>query len=516
MPSVRFYRGLARAAAVLTLAAQLFMAQLATAYLSTAQAATLRLGLFGLPSHGGNPYSLAGMPDILTMSAMFDGLTRFDANGTLHPWLAVAWENVDQLTWIIRLRQDVRFSNGTPFTSQAVVSAVDYLTSEAATAEGVATELNFLKTAEAVDDFTVRIVTKVPSPMLPRYLPILYMVEPGAWQTLGPQAFSRAPVGTGPFTVASWRPNGIVFDANRDSWRPPRIDKLEIRAVPDVTARLQALLSGQLDIAYSLGPDDKLAVEDIGARFLVAPSEEVRVISFITTRDTPLRNVLVRRALNLAVDRAAINDALLGGVAPPATQGATRGSYGFDPSLPPFDYRPEEAKQLLRAAGLEDGFTFSVELVSGSTANDMAIIQRIAEDLSKVGVRMDIRQVTIQEFLRDTATGSWQADSFIMVFPVVPPMDVLRPLRLHSCLRPLPWFCDPSVMPAIDAAFSEFDPVKQVEQRRALMAWERDQVPALFLWEDVRFIGLAPGVENFEEINGFINYDRITLSRKDR
>jgi peptide/nickel transport system substrate-binding protein len=237
------------------------------------------------------------------------------------------------------------------------------------------------------------------------------------------------------------------------------------------------------------------------------------VLSFVTTHESPLKNVLVRRALNLAVDRTAIIATLLAGAVTPASQGATRGAYGYDTALKPFEYNPDEAKRLLIQAGYGNGFSFVLEVVAGSSANDTAIVQRIAQDLEKIGVHMRLRQVPLQEFLRDAATGNWVADAFVMVYPSVPPFDALRPLRIHSCLRPAAWFCDPTIMPAINAAFSEFDPAKQIAERHALMAWERDQVPALFLWEDVRFGGVANGAKNFGEVNGFIDYDRITLAR---
>ena len=225
---------------------------------------TLRVGIQGLPPTMGNPYRNTGMPNIYTMGATFDGLTRINEHGKVQPWLATSWESTGPLTWVIRLREDVEFSNGVPFTSEAVVKVVDYLRSDAALREMVARELNFIASARALDTHTVEFTMHRPAPFLPRYLPILYMVEPGEWQRLGPVDFSMAPVGTGPYKVDTYRPNKIELSAFRESWRTPGIDKLELLLVAEAASRAQGVQSGILDIAISIGPEEVSAIEAWG------------------------------------------------------------------------------------------------------------------------------------------------------------------------------------------------------------------------------------------------------------
>ena len=115
----------------------------------------LRIGTTALPPTLGNPYRNTGTPHIFTWTATFDGLTKIDKAGALQPWLATAWEAVDELTWRISLRDDVTFSNGVPFTADAVVSVINYLTSDAAVREAVAREFAFISKAIAIDPITV-------------------------------------------------------------------------------------------------------------------------------------------------------------------------------------------------------------------------------------------------------------------------------------------------------------------------------------------------------------------------
>ena len=290
---------------------------------STAQ--TLRMAIPELPPGLGYPYRVMTMPTLYTVSTMFDGLTRIDADGVVHPWLATSWDQTSPSTWLLTLRDDVVFHNGRPFTAEAVVHMVTFLSNRFGFGEAVATEMAFLKSAEALDDYTVAIHTDYPAPVLPRFLPVLHMVEPENWNTVSKDEFALNPVGTGPFKVESFGATRVTFTAHTRGWRPPALDRLEILAVPESTARLQALVSGSVDLALALGPDDRETVEAMGGMFRGWRSETVRTISFVLTEGpSPLDDKHVREALNLAVDRQGIINGLLGGMTVPASQGRHR------------------------------------------------------------------------------------------------------------------------------------------------------------------------------------------------
>ncbi len=469
----------------------------------------LRIGTTALPPTLGNPYRNTGTPHIFTWSATFDGLTRIDATGTLQPWLAKDWESVDQLTWRIKLRDDVTFSNGVPFNADAVVSVLDYLTSDAAVREAVAREFSFVRSSRALDPYTVEITTKIPAPHLPRTLPLLHMVEPGQWRRLGPEGFSREPVGTGPYHPTKFSATKIEYDAVPTSWRKPTIPRMEKIAAPEAYARTQAVMAGQMDIALALGPEEADAIADAGGQSLSWPTAALWAINFHHGRGNPLDDVRVREALNLAVDRQGLIDGLLAGKPELPTQPATSVVYGFDPSLPPIPYDVDRARALLAEAGYPDGFSFFMQGVIGSGANDAAVFQKVAQDLLAIGVTMEIRTFPVAQLIRSVMEGEWDGDAFGVTFASEPTVDVLRPLRNHSCLWVHPWYCDERIMPTIEEALVTFDENKGLALRHEVMKFYREEWVALYLYQIVRFAGTRANVRGFSEVNGFVSYEDI-------
>jgi peptide/nickel transport system substrate-binding protein len=208
---------------------------------TNSQAQTIRIAVDALPPSLGNPFRSSLAPTVYSTAAVFDTLTRFDSQAVLQPALAVRWENIDPLTWRFHLRPGVVFSNGAPFTADAVVNAVEYLVSDAANREGMKRELTVLKAARAINDLTVEIVSTEPVPFFPRYVTALPLVEPTLWRTLGRDGFALKPVGTGPFKVDKIAANRWELSVSATSWRKPKLARVEILALPDTAARSQAL-----------------------------------------------------------------------------------------------------------------------------------------------------------------------------------------------------------------------------------------------------------------------------------
>lgn len=478
---------------------------------------TLRLGLDALPLSLGNPYRTAAIPSIYVLSAMFDGLTRLDNTGNLSPWLATKWESTDNLTWRFTLREDVRFSNGVPLTAEAVKAAVDYLASDTAAAkEGLIREIPALRGARVIDPHTVEITLMESDPLFPRSAAALPVAEPGQWAKLGREDFARAPVGTGPFMLERWEANRGVFKAFAGSWRKPKVDRLEIIAVPDRSARVAAVLSGQLDVALGLGPEDVHEIVAGGGKDVRVPTAQVFGWSYMLTKKiaAPLNDVRVRRALIMATDRKLIVDKLLDGAGAVANQPAARASFGYNPAIATLPYDPAKAKTLLAEAGYPNGFAMTLSSAAGSSAADTEIQQQVASDLARIGVKVEIRTTTMPQYLLNLSRAGFETDAFVTIFPSDPNLDAMRPLRLHSCLRREPFYCDQRIMPKIESALREADPAKSLALRREIMAWYADEAPSLFIYEGMRFIGTSAAVSGYAEANGMIAFDKITVSAK--
>lgn len=473
----------------------------------------LHVAIGGFPLEKGNAYANIQTPAIILTAGLFDGLTRLNRDGSLSPRLATRWESVDPLTWRFHLRDDVVFSNGKRFDAGAVVHAVKYLAGPGPATEGVRRDFPFLADAKAINKTTVDIITKVPVPGMPRYAAVLLIVEPEAWTSLGAEAFSLKPVGTGPLKADSWDAGRIFFSANRSSWRAPKIDGVEFLLLTDIPTRLQALLSGRLDVVYGVPPEDFTTVTDFGGTIQTARDASASAIffNFANGRATPLADVRVRRALNMAVDRQTIVDVLLAGKVTLSGQPAVRDSYGYDPAIAPYPYDPAGAKRLLAEAGYADGFSMVLETSGGST-NGLLVVQRVADDLAKVGVKVEVRSKPVIQYLNDFVFGRITADAMTMQWGSYPTLDAIQMTVMSSCRKAYPWYCDKDFQPEIEAAWAETDPKKAIELRQKVMRHYHDQAPGLFMYDNVQFVGLSPRTSGFETVFGFVDFENVRLA----
>lgn len=472
----------------------------------------LRIALFAFPPKDGNPFTGTTIPSVLTLPAIFDGLTHLNRAGELKPWLATEWSQDDPLTWIFKLRPDVTFSNGEPFDANAVVTAFDYLLSPAAATDGASREVEIVDYVEVIDSHTIVFHTKRPSPILPRRLVAARLPAPEHWRALGPQQFASDPVGTGPFKVESWQAGRIEMSAYRDSWRAPKVDRLTLIRVGEQASRVQALQSGGADIAISISSDDREAIAAFGGRLIETRSAGNAVITFVSTKAGPLQNPLVRQALNYAVDKEIIVQQLMGGATVVASQPVPEGTLGYDPNLNPYPYDPEKAKALLTEAGYPDGFSFVIEITQGAGVNSDAYYSKVAADLQAIGLDARLKTITTQMLVQRVYSGEWEGDAFTMSMDTMPTLDALRPFRLHSCLWTAPWFCDPEDTPLIRSAETEMDPDRRLGMVRELLRRYHEDPPGIYMFQMVGFTGLAPGVRNFVSDYGVYNYHEVNLA----
>ncbi len=473
---------------------------------------TIRIGLSAIPPMNFSPFRNTGLPYVYTWSSVFEGLTKIDSSGNLKPLLATSWKSIDQLTWEIELRKGVKFSNGRPFDASAVVNTVRFLTSDESSIHLVSRMMFFLKSARAVDTHKVEISTHVPTPLLPRFLTMLYALEPVYLNEVGLDVFSRNPVATGPFDVERIAPTKIFLKSFNESWRKPKVRRLEIIAIPDSSVRTFSLISGEIDIAVQIGPEETLAIKSRGGNEVIWRDPETWGYHFLTIEDSPLMNVKVREALNLAIDRDSIIKSLLYDSTIPANQPAPPPVYGYNEDLPPIDYDPERAKQLLIEAGYPDGFTFVLETSIGASANADAINQVAAQYLSRIGVNMLIRAIPVNQLIRNVIEGTWSGDAFGIHYSFQPTVEVLKALDTHSCLWPKAWYCKEEIMPTLRAAQTTFDKEKNLQLRKDIMAFYRNDWAAIFMYQAPRFAGTVRGLEGFIVENNVIAYDKIYKS----
>lgn len=503
----------------MSLAAALRACALATAFalatLPAAAASVIKIGTPNVPVGLGNPYRPAAAPASYTLSAMFEALTLIDSDsGEILPALATAWEAESPTVWRFALRPGVTFSNGAPFTAAAVVGSLAIVQAKPQGSEMLADEFASITKAEARDDLTIVFTLSRPEPLLPRIVSLLPIVDPKAFAALGPEAFAKAPVGTGPYRLLTWAPDRLVLEAHPGAWRKAPSERLEIAVVPDATARLQAVLSGALDATIAIEPADIQALKAIGGGVSRTSMESALGLSLRQTGDAnpALKDERVRQALNYAVNKQAITALLLAGATQPSGQPAPRGSVGYDPETAPYPFDPQKAKSLLQEAGYAKGLTLTLETLLGVSMADGAVYQQVAADLAAVGVTLRIAPIAPAQFSRNWFSGQWKGDAYTATFAAYPTGDALRTLRFASCGFPGTFFCDPAVDTQIAEAAAATDPATREDRTRALMRTYHARAVALFLYDGVRLMGRGPRLAQFEATSTRIRWDRVALT----
>ena len=263
------------------------LALLATSCLAHAGAspANLRIGINGFPASLGNPYKGNGRPGTLIWYALFDGLTQLDERGNLAPSLALSWQLVAPTRWQFRLRDGVRYADGSPFDAPAAVAVIDWLCSKSGRSTVIGNELRGVVAARAIEPLVLEIETRDPDPILPKRMVGALMVEPRAWNALGPDTFALQPIGTGPYVLTGWnqRTRHASAKANPHSWRATHFRQLEFIEMPEPAARTQSLLSRDVDVA-AVEIEELDRLERRGYPIIAAPSMSVMSLAFITER----------------------------------------------------------------------------------------------------------------------------------------------------------------------------------------------------------------------------------------
>ena len=471
----------------------------------------LRVGIPGLPSLGMNPLTSTNLPALYTYAAVYDALTWVDNKGAAMPQAAESWRVLNETTWQFKLKPAQVFSDGTPLNAEAVKFMIDLVRSPAGASYTVTVEVPSLKAARVVDDLTVEVTTSAPNPFLPQELSLMRLMSPTNYKKVGDEGINKSPIGSGPFIVQTYTPGVMTLTANPTAMRKPKIDGLELRGIGDTPARIQALLSGRIDIAMALGPDEIAQIEAAGHTMVVQPEASMIILAFITTKDSPLKDLRVRRALNYAVNKDEIVATILAGKAAVATQTAPTNGFGYDPTIPAYEYNPELAKKLLAEAGQEKGFAMVAEIYAGNSSFAPLVYQKVSSDLAKVGVQLDVRMVPIPKYAKGLHQGEWEGTGIGIDYSSSPSLDPLRGFLRHSCMWKAPWYCDETIMPLLKEALGTFDLDKRRELTKQVLRHQRDMAPGILLHEYIRFDGVAKRVKNFSINIGFIPYEEIEL-----
>lgn len=375
--------------------------------------------------------------------SIFEGLIdyeRQEAELPQKPMLATSWEQIDELTVELKLREGVMFHDGTTMNADDVVftfsperfgllpeqieaqeAGREFFTSNVSGVRGkvpppeVAAIYRrswpLLDRVEKVDDMTVRFVTTQPDPTLigriSRYGSEIYSEE-GYRAAESWLAHARAPIGTGPYRVVEFEDDNILrLEAFDDYWggKPP-IRELRFVEVPEVASRVNGLLSGEYDFITDVPPDQIEIIEKVpGFHVVGGPITNHRLMVF-DKNNGAMRNPLVRRAITHAIDRELIVDALWGGRTrvPAGLQWEYYGDMFIEGWEVP-EYNPDLARQLLEEAGY-DGEPIQMRVLNNYYTNQVATAQINAESFRQIGLNIDFQMKENWQQILDNSDGT--------------------------------------------------------------------------------------------------------------
>lgn len=332
---------------------------------------------------------------------IFDTLIAVDFRGSfgLKPSLATSWRRTEPRVLELVLRDGVRFHDGSPMTAEDVAFSFGPERVADPKAPGYAQTRPFLGTierVEAVEPRLVRIVTHAPDPLIEQRLAgwgaqivcrRAYLSAPSF------EAWEKAPVGTGPFSVREFRlDDRLVLDAFADHFGGrPTVDRLTYRVVPELAGRLNALSTGEADIITEVSPDQFETIEaTAGCEVAGGPIQNIRVIVF-DKHHPVLADPRIRRALALAIDREAIVETLYRGrtTVPPGHQNAAYGPL-FMPDYPAPGHDPEQARALLKEAGYT-GAAIPYRLLPSYYTLQLQTAQILVEMWRQVGLNVELQ-----------------------------------------------------------------------------------------------------------------------------
>lgn len=443
---------------------------------------------------------------------LWDGLTRFDltqgeSTPEVIPGLAESWEvSDDGLTWTFRLREGVTFHDGEPWNADAAIFNYDRQLNrgsptfepELNSVAGIL--LNGIVSASKVDDMTIQLATEKPMADLPSMLALGAFGSPRAIEELG-DGFAESPVGTGPFRFESLeRGRELVLVRNDDYYLgPPKLERLILRPIPEVTARMAALRAGEVNWIEVPAPDEVPALEAEGFQVLTNAYSHVWPWVLDTTQP-PFDDVRVRQAVNYAIDREAMAESLLQGTGAPAFNYIPASDPGYSEDLAGFEFDPDRARELLAEAGYADGFDIRVSFPTSGSGNMIPIPmnEALQRDLAEVGINVTLEPIEWGAMLGDFFNGDIPGGAHALNISLGYVLPSLWSAWFHSTATiNAGKFADPEVDGLLDAISAEFDPAAQAELYEQLNTKLVETSPWLLVVNDLNPRVLAPNVRDF-------------------
>ena len=365
-----------------------------------------------------DPYTRQETVQLSFLANIYEPLVRWNPDLKLEPALAISWQQTSPTVWRFKLRSGVKFSDGSPFTADDVVFSFGRILSPTSLMRA---PLGSLKEIRKVDDTTIDIETVQPDPILLQEL-TNFQIMSKAWcethnatvpvqidATKDENFAVRNAMGTGPFRLTLREPDRrTIVEKNPGWWDKPlfNVDRVEFDVIGSDATRVAGLLAGELDMIYTVPPQDMDRISKTpGLKLWQTPELRTIYLGLDVSRDellksdvkgkNPLKDLRVRQAFAMAIDENLIASRIMRGQAHPTWEMWGPGINGYNAAL---DKRPAvdiaKAKQLLADAGYPNGFRLTLDCPNDRYVNDEAICTSVVAMLARIGMKIDLNAQT--------------------------------------------------------------------------------------------------------------------------
>lgn len=473
----------------------------------TLSAAALWAG--GCGSRGDRPIVVASVSDVSSLDphlldanhptgsviwSLFDSLVRRGPDGSDLPRLALSWERLDELTWRFHLRSDVKFQDGSPLTAADVKFSFDRMNQSPYNALQQLWAQTTLQEVRVIDAHTVELRTRKPSVTMLYWLEEAFVASKAYYSTHDVSYVNTHPMGSGPYKLLEWVPGDhVTLSANPGYFGgAPALKEVVFKVVPDLSARLNALATGDIDLALELTPDtikqadtaESRGIETLGLRKLHFGISQ-------HSSQPALRDARVRRALNYAIDVPTMIKSLMHGSTVPLT--SVVNPPNADPTLTPYGYHPDRARQLLAEAGYPNGFDLDIDFTP-MWGQDKDVSETVAGYLNAVGIRTRLHADEWNDFRRKLSNQGFDGLFYAGWAALInPPVELV----IFTCHQEdnASGYCDPKYDDLVHAASAEFDPVKRKADLDAAQKTVWDDAYWVFLWRAPLYAGLSNRIQ---------------------
>ena len=358
-----------------------------------------------------DPHYHVYTPNAAVFHHIFDTLVLTGPRGELRPGLAISWNTIADDVWEFKLRSNVTFHNGTPFTADDVAFSLARAPNVPNSPSSYGQYTKLIDRTEIVDPLTIRIHTKGPAPTLPVDLTQIAIVSKQAVEGKSTSDFNSglAAIGTGPYRFVEWvAADHLTLAKNPAYWGGAEPwDRVIRRAIPGDAARVAAMLAGDVDIIEGVPAVDRTRIasqpnlslfECDAFRIIYLHMDSARDVSpGISDANgakmdrNPLRDPRVRRAVSYAINRQALAEKLLSGQAHPAGQYIPSTTPGASANLRPIPFDPDLAKRLMKEAGWESGFSVVLTGSNDRYPSDAQVTQAVGQMLARIGIKTEVQ-----------------------------------------------------------------------------------------------------------------------------